>query len=167
MIKKSEDKFFEYKNNIYPEYIKHGNACSYIIPIAQHFCVGDGLDIGGFADWTFPGARPINITLEDEFDAYNLPEKKYDYIFSSHTLEHLPDYVRAIEYWKEHLKPGGILYLYLPHPDMEYWKPQNNRKHLHLFYPIDMKKLFEDMGFKNVINTERDMYWAFSIVGTA
>jgi len=156
---------FEYKNNIYPNYIKNGNACYFIKPFAEQFCKGKGLDIGGFADWTFPGAKPINIVINDEYDAYNLPDEKYDYIFSSHTLEHLPNYIKALEYWKNHLKEDGVLFLYLPHGDMEYWNPQNNRKHYHLFYPNQIKKVLNDLGFKNVINSERDLYWGFAVVG--
>ena len=160
-----EKKIFSYKNNLYPEYIKHGNACSFIVPYAKHFCQGTGLDIGGFLDWTFPGAKAINITNNDGYDAYNLPDDKYDYIFSSHTLEHLGDYVKALRYWKSHLNDNGVLFLHLPHPDMEYWLPQNNAKHLHSFEPKKINKLLTDIGFKNVINSERDLYWAFSIVG--
>ena len=126
---------FSYKNNLYPAYIKEGNAAGYIIPFAKKFCKGRGLDIGGFLDWSFPEAIPINILNEDGWDAYKLPDEKYDYIFISHTLEHLTDYVKALEYWKKHLKKDGVLFLYLPHPEMEYWLPQNNRKHLHSFYP--------------------------------
>jgi SAM-dependent methyltransferase len=160
-----DKRIFEYKGNIYPSYIKKGNACSFIIPYAKEFCTGKGLDIGGFLDWTFPGARAVNVTLKDGFDAYNLPKGKYDYIFSSHTLEHLPNYVKAIEYWKSFLKKDGVLFLYLPHPDMEYWLPQNNRKHFHLFDPKDIEKLFYDLGFKHVLVSERDLYWGFAAVG--
>ncbi len=159
------DLVFDYKGRTYPTYLKGGNACSYIAAFAKEFCKGEGLDIGGYLDWTLPGARAINIVNNDGFDAYTLPEGLYDYIFSSHTLEHVADYVRALEGWKAHLKPGGVLFLYLPHPDMEYWLPQNNRKHLHLFYPADMEKLLRDIGFHTVIRSERDLYWAFSVVG--
>jgi SAM-dependent methyltransferase len=158
------DLLFEYKGKVYPHYIRKGNACSFIIPYAKEFCKGTGLDVGGFLDWTFPGARAVNITLADGYDAYNLPAGEYDYIFSSHTLEHLPDYVKALDYWKAHIKPGGVLFLYLPHPDMEYWLPQNNRKHLHAFRPAEMVKLLSDLGFKHVFSSERDLYWAFSVV---
>jgi len=161
-----EKPVFRYKDSLYPAYIKTGNAASYIVPFAKEFCKGNGLDIGGFLDWTFPGAVPINIVIDDQWDAYHLPDEKYDYIFSSHTLEHLPDYVGALRYWKEHLKPNGVLFLYLPHPDMEYWRPQNNYKHLHLFYPKDMRDLLVDIGFEDVLYSERDLYWSFSVVGT-
>ena len=89
----------------------------------------------------------------------------YDYIFSSHCLEHLRDPVSALENWKSHIKDGGVLFLYLPHPDMEYWLPQNNRKHLHSWYPEDISKIMEDLGYDNVIHSERDMFWSFSVVG--
>ena len=105
-----EDFVFEYKGKIYPTCIKEGNAAGYVVPFASHFCKGKGLDIGGFFEWTYPGATPINILIEDKWDAYHLPEEKYDYIFSSHTLEHLPDYVGALEYWREHLKGRAASY---------------------------------------------------------
>ena len=161
---KSKDALFQYKNKTYPEYIRNGNAASFIIPFAKNFCSGKGLDIGGYLDWTFPGSFAINITNDDKWDAYNIPNEKYDYIFSSHTLEHLPNYVKALRYWKDHLKNDGILFLYLPHPDMEYWLPQNNEKHLHSFIPNDLKKVLCDIGFKEVLISERDLYWSFTLV---
>ena len=156
---------YTYKGRTYPSYLKGGNACSYIAAFAQEFCRGEGLDVGGYLDWTLPGARAINIVNDDSFDAYHLPEGRYDYVFSSHTLEHVPDYIRALETWKASLKPDGVLFLYLPHPDMEYWLPQNNRKHLHIFHPADVEKLLLDLGFTTVLRSERDLYWAFSVVG--
>jgi len=156
---------FLYKERLYPTYIKEGNAANYIFPFARKFCKGKGLDIGGYLDSTFPGAIPINVVNEDEFDAYHLPDEKYDYIFSSHTLEHLLNYVEALRYWKEHLVVRGVLFLYLPHPTMEYWLPQNNPKHLHIFYPLDMVKLLKDLGFEIVLHSERDLYWSFSVIG--
>lgn len=158
-------KVFYYKGDLYPEYLKHGNANTFIEPFAKYFCKGKGLDIGGFLKSTFPSAKTINILNNDKFDAYHLPEEKYDYIFSSHTLEHLNDYVKTLKYWKEHLKEGGVLFLYLPHPDMEYWLPQNNRKHLHVLYPEDIHKLLEDLSFRYVLHSERDLYWSFAVVG--
>ena len=118
------DMVFEYKGKLYPEYIRNGDAVGHIEKIAKSFCQGKGLDIGGFYGWTLPGAIPINIADKIlDYDAYKLPDyDKLDYIFSSHCLEHLADPVKAIEYWKTKLKPGGVLFLYLPHPDMIYWR---------------------------------------------
>jgi len=165
MRKDIDKRVYYYKDILYPEYLKHGNANAYIEPFVEYFCKGKGLDIGGFFKCTFSDATPINILNADGFDAYHLPDKKYDYIFSSHTLEHIQDCVGVLEYWKKHLKKSGVLFLYLPHPDMEYWLPQNNKKHLHLFYPEDIHKLLKDLGFKHVLHSERDLYWSFAVVG--
>jgi len=156
---------YEYKGKLYPNYLKNGNACSHVFPFATHFCRGDGLDIGGTGEWCFPGATPINTDQGNQFEAMNLPDGKYDYIFSSHTLEHVADYISALEHWKTRLKFEAPLFMYLPHPDMEYWRPQNNRKHVHLFHPEDMTKTLADLGFRQILCSGRDLYWSFAIVG--
>jgi hypothetical protein len=161
------DSLFEYKGKVYPSYLKSGNACSFVVPFALKFCKGKGLDVGGYLDWTLPGSIPINIANEDEFDAMNLPSGEFDFIFSSHTLEHLPNYVEALVYWKSKLKKDGSLFLYLPHPDMEYWLPQFNKKHLHQFSPDLIEKLLHDIGFRQVLVSGRDLYWSFSAVAFA
>ena len=61
---------FYYGREAYPEYLKHGNACQFIQPVAQHFCKGLGLDIGA-GKWPLPGARPIDWARGD--DAMALP----------------------------------------------------------------------------------------------
>lgn len=162
---KYKNVLYEYKNKFYPNYIKNGNAVKFIVPFAEQFCKGNGLDIGGFGSQCFPNAKLIDIQINDKWDAYNLPNKKYDYIFSSHTLEHLSNYVSALTYWKNHLKKDGVLFLYLPHPDMEYWLPQNNQKHLHKFYPKDIKNILYELNFSKVIVSKRDLYYSFSVIG--
>ena len=94
-----------------------------------------------------------------------LPHADLDFIFSSHCLEHLADPIAALEHWKESLRPGGVLFLYLPHPDMEYWRPENCRKHRHLFYPADIARALKTIGFDCVMHSERDLAWGFSCVG--
>jgi SAM-dependent methyltransferase len=153
---------FEYKGRIYPDYIRKGNAAQFVLPYALQLCQGKGLDVGA-GRWPLPGATPVE--LADGGDAMSLPEGIYNYIFSSHCLEHLANPVAAIEHWKTRLAPGGVLFLYLPHPDMEYWLPQNNRKHLHAWQPKDVARLLSDLGFENVIHSERDLAWGFSVVG--
>jgi SAM-dependent methyltransferase len=158
------DLIFEYRGVTYPSFIKHGNACQFITPIAQKFCKGEGLDVGA-GPWPLPGATPVE--LRDGGDAMDLPPGSFDYVFSSHCLEHLANPVAALEHWRSRLKPGGVLFLYLPHPDMQYWRPQNCRKHLHAWRPGDMAEILRDLGFVNVIHSERDLAFGFSVVGFA
>ena len=153
---------YTYKGKLYPDYLKGGNASQFIIPVAKYFCHGVGLDIGA-GKWPLPGSIPIDV--DTAHNAYSLPEGLYDYIFSSHCLEHLADPISALEYWKTKIRKGGVLFLYLPHPEMEYWLPQNNRKHLHSWYPEDMVKIINDLGFTDVIYSERDLEWSFAVVG--
>lgn len=157
------DLVFEYRGETFPDYLRRGNACRFIAPTALEFCKGRGFDVGA-GRWPLPGAIPVDI--ESGVDAYHLPEGDgLDFVFSSHCLEHLPDPVRALEHWRDRLREGGVLFLYLPHPDMRYWRPQNCRKHLHLFYPKDTAEMLEDLGFRNVMHGERDLAWSFAVVG--
>jgi SAM-dependent methyltransferase len=153
---------FEYKGQQYPDYLRHGNAMQFIEPVAKQFCRGVGLDIG-CGQWPLPGARPIDLARGNNAEA--LPEGQWQYVFSSHLLEHLPNPVAALEHWKTRLRPGGVLFLYLPHPDMEYWRPQHCRKHLHLFYPSDVADMLQALGFVDVIHGHRDLAWSFACVG--
>jgi SAM-dependent methyltransferase len=153
---------YEYRGNLYPEYLKHGNACQFICQTAVQFCKGNGLDIGA-GPWPLPGAIPVE--LKNGGDAMDLPEGKFDYIFSSHCLEHLQNPIAALEHWTTRLIEGGILFVYLPHHDMEYWRPQNCRKHLHTWTPYQMATIFRDLGFSKVIHSERDLAWSFAVVG--
>ena len=138
-----------------------GNACRFIAPVAKIFCQGKGLDVGGGA-WPLEGAQRHD---QEDGGAYQLPDWQYDYIFSSHCLEHLANPITALTVWKEHLVSGGVLFLYLPHPDMEYWRPQNCLKHRHIWPPEAMAGIITDLGFQDIVYSERDMAWSFCVVG--
>jgi len=153
---------FSYKGKRYPNYLKQGNACQYIAPVALKFCRAPGLDVGG-GKWPLEGATCVD--LKNGGDAMNLPEGLFNYVFSSHCLEHLENPVAAIDHWKTRLVVGGVLFLYLPHPAMEYWLPQNNRKHLHTWTPEQMDKLITDLGFYDVMTSGCDLAWGFAVVG--
>ncbi len=153
---------YEYDGALYPEYLKHGNAMQFIAPTALQFCKGRGLDIGA-GRWPLPGAEPIERAFVH--NAQMLPEGEFDYIFSSHCLEHLGDPVSALEHWKTRLRPSGVLFLYLPSYDMPYWRPSRCRKHLHSWWPAQMVVILQDLGFVDVIHSERDLAWSFAVVG--
>lgn len=161
---------FSYDGKLFPDYIKHGNAMQFIAPTALQFCKGKGLDVGA-GKWPLPGAVVVDEGRGFEHSsALNLPDGyisdgNWDYVFSSHCLEHLINPVAAIEHWKTKLRAGGVLFLYLPHPDMTYWRPQNCRKHLHMFWPQDVVRMLADLGFVDILHGERDLAWSFAVVG--
>lgn len=142
----------EHNNNLYLKIQTNGNASRFTIPFAKEILKGEGLDIGcNNSEWAFPGAKLIDITIDDQWDAHNLPDNQYDYIFSSHCLEHLNDWVGTLDYWFTRLKPGGVLYLYLPHYSQSYWRPWNNRKHVNILDPVYLKDYFEARGYSKII----------------
>ena len=156
----------EYKGKNYPEFQCRGNASQFAIPFAKHFCKGKGLDIGCMkTEWAFPGATPIDLEFDDPWHADHLPPEKVDYIFSSHCLEHVEDWVATLLYWTSAIKGGGTLFLYLPHYDQEYWRPWNNRKHRHAFTPEIIVDFMSDVGYSNIFSSQRDLNHSFIVVG--
>lgn len=133
------------------------------MPFAKELLEGDGYDIGcGNKDWAFPGAVPID--NGDKWNATKLPDGEVDYIFSSHCLEHIPDWVGVLDYWSTKLKPGGVLFLYLPHYSQTYWRPWNNRQHINILTPQYLKDYLIARGWANIMVADRDLYNAFAVV---
>lgn len=151
----------------YPLLQSLGNASQFAIPYAKYFCQGKGYDVGcNRLEWAFPGSIPIDISFEDNYDALNLPEKNVDYIYSSHCLEHINDWVIVMDYWYEVLKKdGGILFLYLPDFSQEYWRPWNNYKHKNVFIPSIIKQYMIHKKYINIFCSEIDLNNSFMIVG--
>lgn len=156
----------EFKGEKYPKFQEEGNASQFVIPFAKHVCKGEGYDIGCMKkEWAFPGATPIDLSFDDEYDALNLPKQGVDYIFSSHCLEHIDNWVDTMDYWYDTLNEGGTLFLYLPDYSQKYWRPWNNRKHRNMFSPQIMKDYMEDKGYKNIFVSGVDLNNAFMIMG--
>lgn len=156
----------EYKGKSYPKFQSIGNASQFAIPYAKHICTGIGYDIGCMKkEWSFPGSITIDLSFNDGFHAKNLPQKEVDYIFSSHCLEHILDWVSVMDYWYETLKIGGVLFLYLPDYSQEYWKPWNNRKHYNILSSTIIKDYMEDKGYVNIFTSGVDLNNSFMIFG--
>lgn len=157
----------EFEEDNYPAFQAKGNASQFAIPFAKHFCKGYGVDIGFCHDeWKFPFAVGADISdTKNNYHAHNLPSN-LDFIYSSHCLEHLPDWVGSIDYWSSVLNKDSVLFMYLPHPDQKYWKPWNNRKHLHTLYPKDVAACMRKFGFVDVISSERDLNHSYCVVGS-
>jgi predicted SAM-dependent methyltransferase len=157
-------KTIQYKEHTYPSFQSEGNAAQFAIPYAKHVCIGTGVDIGcNRLEWSFPGSLPVDPII-NEYDALNFPYENLDYIFSSHCLEHLYDWVSVLDYWTSKLKVGGVLFLYLPDYSQEYWKPWNNRKHLNIFSPTIIKDYLEDRNYNTIFTSQVDLNNAFMVM---
>jgi hypothetical protein len=149
----------------YPEFQTQGNAAQFAIPYAKHVCNGIGIDVGcNREEWAYPGAIMVDPAI-NEYDALNFPYDNLDYVFSSHCLEHLNDWVDVLDFWTSRLKPEGTLFLYLPDYSQVYWRPWNNRKHLNIFTPEIIADYMEASGYTNVFKSGVDLNNAFMVMG--
>lgn len=159
-----------YNGKSYPKFQAEGFASQFAIPYAKHVCKGKGVDIGcGKTEWCFPGAIPIDFTVGYEFHAHNLPDLDYDYIFSSHLLEHLSKPWEALDHWDDCLKPGGTLFLYLPDVTSDkgnpYHLPWNNTKHKTIIRPTDISSYLLNKGYENIFVSGTDLNSSFMVMG--
>jgi len=156
----------QYGGSSYPYFQTQGNAAQFAIPYAKHVCIGHGVDIGcNRPEWAFPGAKLVDPVLNPEYSATNFPYKDLDYIFSSHCLEHLEDWVDVLDYWTYKLIPGGTLFLYLPDYSQKYWRPWNNRKHLNIFTPQIIVDYLEHNKYTKIFASGVDLNNSFMVMG--
>lgn len=166
-IREGSEVFCEFEGERYPGYLDRGNATQFIQDKAKQFCNGKGIDIGA-GRWPLPGAVPVqdgrhrNAFRLDEF-----PDGSLDYVFSSHCLEHLDDWERALKLWIRKLKTGGILFLYLPHESMRLWNPGGPWVGvMHRWAPThEVINAFLAKHGMDIVdyNRAKDAYWSFHI----
>ncbi len=159
-------KIINFKNKQYPFFQSQGFASKFAFPYAQQVCSGIGVDIGcKKKEWSLPNSIPIDLDFDDGFNALNLPNIKLNYIFSSHCLEHIPNWVETMDYWYEKLEKNGVLFLYLPDYSQEYWRPWNNRKHVNIFNCEIISDYMKDKGYTNIFKSGIDLNNSFMIYG--
>ncbi|MEI6414678.1 MAG: methyltransferase domain-containing protein [Pseudomonadota bacterium] len=148
----------------YPGYLERGDAAAFCLYHARRYCQGRGIDVGA-GRFPFPGARAIEDRPEE--NAYRLAEadQSLDYVFSSHCLEHLTHWQDALIEWHRVLKSGGILYLYLPHPACQMWRPECLHHHVWQPEPDCLASHLEGMGFELIEGSLfPDAYLSFYLV---
>lgn len=105
----------------------------------ERYCQGYGLDIGYGGDPVVSNARGWDYEHGDAHYLRGIDDEVFDFVYSSHLLEHMPDCELAVRNWWRVLKPGGFLILYIPHRDL-YEKKKTlpsrfNDDHAHFFLP--------------------------------
>lgn len=82
------------------------------------YCNGKGLDIGFGGDLILPEADGWDFEHGDAQYLHGVNDESYDYVYSSHTLEHVDDAKISLINWLRVLKTEGYLILYIPHRDL-------------------------------------------------
>jgi SAM-dependent methyltransferase len=72
-----------------------------------------------------------------------------DFVWSSHTLEHLADWQRALADWVRILGPHGLIGLYLPHD--WYYDNLANPYHLHRFVGAEVASALVGLGCRILV----------------
>jgi hypothetical protein len=116
---------WEWNGVFYPDHLTVGGACIGAFRLAKKWCHGEGIDIGAGA-WPFPGARPIDpVSYPNGLRLEEVPPRSQDYVFTSHTLEHIKDWKAALAQFASKIRPGGVICIYLPHPECGLWRMDN------------------------------------------
>jgi len=108
--------------------------------ITRYF-IGDGIDIGCGSDpislygELFPfmkSLKPWDLANGDAQILDGVADGSFDFVHSSHCLEHMRDPVEALKNWFRVLKPGGHLIILVPDEDlyeMGVFPSRNNTDH--------------------------------------
>jgi SAM-dependent methyltransferase len=94
---------------------------------AARYFVGHGIDVGGGQDSLalyvelFPLIRNVVIYDAPQGDAQklgNVDDNSFDFLYSSHCLEHMRDPVESLANWIRVVRPGGHLVISVPDEDL-------------------------------------------------
>ena len=103
------------------------------------YLIGRGIDIGAGDDPLKVNRGTVNAWDKEDGDAQymaGVPDRSYNFVYSSHCLEHMVDIDVALENWTRILKPLGYLYIVVPdyqlYEQMR-WPSIHNPDHKHNF----------------------------------
>jgi SAM-dependent methyltransferase len=137
------------------------------VRFATRYFVGDGVDIGGRPDplalyaELFPRIASLRTWDIEDGDAQMMvaaADESFDFVFSSHCLEHMRDPAEALVNWFRILRPGGHLVITIPEEDLYeqgVWPSTHNRDHKHAFTMMKAKSWCPASG--NVLDLVRTL----------
>lgn len=129
------------------------NESKKIVWEVAQYLRGRGLDIGAGDFRVLPHVITVDNMNHAQFGFVQKPDvvaeasdlsmfasQSMDFVYSSHTLEHIVDTDAALKEWWRVLKPNGFLVLYLPHKNLypNIGEVGSNPDHKHDFLPEDV-----------------------------
>ena len=103
----------------------------------EKYCRGKGLDIGYGGNLLSRNCRGWDFEHGDAQYLLGLKDATFDFVYSSHCLEHMVDVQVALRNWWRVLKSGGHLILFVPHRDL-----YERKKTLPSHWNLDHKRFF-------------------------
>ncbi len=107
----------------------------------NRYFVGDGIDIGCGSDplskhtniyTNIKSVKPWDLQDGDAQYMHGVADNTFDFVHSSHCLEHMRNPVKALSNWIRICKPGGHLVITIPEEDLYeqgMWPSTFNRDH--------------------------------------
>ncbi len=141
----------------YEDRVKNGDFSRYL-----H---GYGIDIGGGDDCLIlpPGIKG-KVRLWDLKDGdaqylWKIRDEAFDFVYSSHCLEHMRNINVALKNWIRVCKRGGVLYICVPHEtyyEKGVWPSVNNLDHKHSFTLNEGSGLPKNVVIKDFLDQFRN-----------
>ena len=120
----------------------------------ENYCQGRGIDIGYGGDLLSDNCIGWDKEDGDAHFLTGVPDLQFDFVYSSHLLEHLSHPDIALRSWWRILKPGGYLIIYIPHRDLYEQRkslPSRwNKDHKH-FFLLDKNENPDNIGIVPLI----------------
>ncbi len=79
---------------------------------------GRGIDIGCGPDPVTPDVRRFDVADGDANEITRFVHEQFDFVYSSHCLEHMRDPRAALREWWQLVRPGGHLFVIVPDEDL-------------------------------------------------
>jgi SAM-dependent methyltransferase len=87
-------------------------------PVELAILQGRGIDIGCGPDPVTPDCDTFDLADGDANEITRFVSTQYDFVYSSHCLEHMRDARAALHQWWRLVKPGGHLFFLVPDEDL-------------------------------------------------
>lgn len=106
-----------------------------IFPIYPSAAVVDNVNFSATTVWDYPppaGLPPGAQYVLEATQLSGIPSGSYDFVASSHTLEHTANPLKAMQEWKRVIRPQGYLALVVPdkHRTFDHRRPMTTMHHL-------------------------------------
>jgi SAM-dependent methyltransferase len=111
-------------------YFARNKRSPIIAALVRQYCTGQGIEIGaGKTPYGDPSRTTFldknvgdkdsteNADIVADANAIPRPDASFDYVLSSHVLEHVPNTIKTLNEWLRVLKPGGVMFTILPHAE--------------------------------------------------
>lgn len=105
------------------------------------YCQGRGLDVGYGGDLLAENCKGYDMEHGDANYLKGIANESFDFVHTSHVIEHMRDLDGALKNWWRVVKKGGYLIIYGPHRDLYEKKKElpslYNPDHQNFFLPFD------------------------------